>query len=122
MDQKNSPEMVVLDANVLIAICARENDKLRQAEAVINDYAAQGVIFYVPGVLVAEVLYVLCLKLQEGLLSSTTYQESIENFQDQMMGISPPPRGDNSLIARRCRNTSHLWMQSFFRCSLHCFG
>lgn len=100
MTPKTSPDVVVIDANVFIAICSRENDKLSQAETAINEYAAQGVLFYAPGVFVGEVLYVFCLKLQDGILNQISYQEAVENFQDQVIGILPPPRGDASLITR----------------------
>lgn len=100
MNPTNSPDAVVIDANVLIAICAREATKLSQAEAVINEYAMNGVLFYAPGVLIAEVLYILCKNRQEGELSEESYREAIENLQDQMVGFFPTPRGDKALIAR----------------------
>ena len=59
-----------------------------------------GVLFYAPGALIAEVLYILCKKRQEGLLSEESYREAIENLQDQMRGCFPSPRGDSALIAR----------------------
>ncbi len=54
MNPTNSPDAVVIDANVLIAICAREATKLSQAETVINEYAINGVLFYAPGALIAS--------------------------------------------------------------------
>jgi len=50
----------VIDANVLIAICAREKDKFDKAQDALNDYARSGWLFYAPGVVIGEVLYVLC--------------------------------------------------------------
>jgi predicted nucleic acid-binding protein len=91
---------VVIDANVLIAVCAREQDKLATAEAALADYTAKGWLFYAPGVILGEVLYILCGKLQSGLLNATAHREAIENLQDQMKAILPPPRGEASLIAR----------------------
>ncbi len=100
MNQTNSPDAVVIDANVLIASCAREATKLSQAEVVINEYAMNGVLFYAPGALIAEVLYILCKKQQEGVLGEESYREAIENLQDQMQAFFPSPRGDSALIAR----------------------
>ncbi len=91
---------VVLDANVLIAICAREQDKLATAEAALAAYTTKGWLFYAPGVILGEVLYILCGKLQNGRLDATAHQEAIENLQDQMNAILPPPRGEAALIAR----------------------
>lgn len=55
---------------------------------------------YAPHVIVSEVLFVLCNKLQNGLLTPSTYEEAIENFCDQMAAILPLPNGDASLIIR----------------------
>lgn len=55
----SSPGSVVIDANVLIAICAREKDKFDKAQDALNDYARSGWLFYGPGVVIGEVLYVL---------------------------------------------------------------
>jgi hypothetical protein len=49
---------VVLDANVLIALCAREQDKLLTAETALAAYTAKGWLFYAPGVILGEVLYI----------------------------------------------------------------
>lgn len=40
---------VVVDANILIAICAREKDKFSKAETALKDCAARGSVFYAPG-------------------------------------------------------------------------
>jgi predicted nucleic acid-binding protein len=61
----NSPGSVVVDANVLIAFCAKEKDKFTKAHDALADYAQKGWLFYAPGVVVGEVLYVLCGKLQK---------------------------------------------------------
>ncbi len=105
MTPSNNPSavakgVVVIDANVLIGICAREQDKLVTAEAALLDYSTRGWLFHAPGVIVAEVLYILCGKLQGGQLDPAAHQEAVESFQDQMKAILPPPRGDASLIAR----------------------
>src|SRR5438128_450958 len=96
----SSSGAVVVDANVLIAICAKEQDKRAQAEAALNDYAAGGWLFYAPGIVTGEVLYILCGKLQSGALTPADHEKAIQSFQAQMRAILPPPHGEGSLITR----------------------
>ena len=100
MSQPSNLQAIVIDANVLIAVCARERDRLAAAEAAINDYAAKGYLFYAPNVIVGEVLFVLCKKLQDGSLTRIDYDDAMESFAEQMRVILPPPGGEASLIAR----------------------
>ena len=69
---------VVPDANVLIALCAREKDKLKTAETAFDDYIAKGYDFFAPSILVAEVIYVLCQKLSDGSLTQPEYEKAIK--------------------------------------------
>ena len=94
------PGAVVLDANVLIAICAKEQDKLVKAVTAFYDYARRGWRFYAPGVLLAETLYILCGKLQSGSLTAPKHTLAIQLLQFYLPQISPPPNGDFSLAAR----------------------
>jgi predicted nucleic acid-binding protein len=91
---------VVIDANVAIAICAREASRDLQANAELRRLAQAGYAFYSPGAIVAETLYILCRKLQEGLIAATEHAQAIADFQTLMLRISPPPNGESSLIAR----------------------
>jgi predicted nucleic acid-binding protein len=100
MTPLSNPGAVVIDANVFIALGAREQAKLAVAETALADYAARGWLFYAPGVIIAEVLYILCGKRQSGELDDTAYQEAIDSFLDQMKAVQPPPNGDAALIAR----------------------
>ena len=95
-----SPISVVIDANVAIAICAKEPDKLARAEAKIKEYAGKGCNFYAPGVMVAECLYVFCRKLKDGVLTPTEHTSVVLRFISMMGAIGPPPTGDRSLIKR----------------------
>src|ERR1700752_1521309 len=90
---------VVVDANVLISLCAKE-PTFATAEQALADYASKGWTVHAPNVIVAEVLYVLCLKRQNGLLTPTAYDDAIKNFQDQMEAMLPPRQGDAALIGR----------------------
>lgn len=99
MSQPNSPGAVVVDSNVLISICSKETSH-PTAEQALADYAAKSWIFYAPGVIVSEVLFVLCRKLSDGSLTAAAYDEAIEMLKDQLTVILPPPRGDADLVQR----------------------
>ncbi|MGH9854558.1 MAG: type II toxin-antitoxin system VapC family toxin, partial [Blastocatellia bacterium] len=99
MTQPNSPSAVVVDANILISICAMEPSHAT-AETALADYASKGFVFYAPNVAVPELLYVLCQKLQSGLLTEAEYEKAIRAFKKQMAAISTPPGRDASLIDR----------------------
>jgi hypothetical protein len=43
-----SPVAVVIDATVVIALCANEADKLANAEAKIKEYSGKGCTFFMP--------------------------------------------------------------------------
>lgn len=91
---------VVPDANVLIALCAKEIDKLQTAETAFEDYTNQGYEFFASSVLVAEVIFVLCQKLAGGLLSQLEHDKAIDNFTDYLRGITLTPNGEASLLKR----------------------
>ena len=97
---KASPSSVVIDANVAIALCAKEADKLANAEAKIKEYALNGARFFAPGVIVAECLYVFCRKLKDGVLTPTEHAAAVQAFIALMAAVQPPPGGDKSLIQR----------------------
>jgi predicted nucleic acid-binding protein len=91
-------EAVVIDANVTIAISSIESGKEPVASAALAGYARQGTAFYAPGVIVAETLYVLCQKSQNGSLTPVEYGSAVRSFHTLMASILPPPQGDGSLI------------------------
>lgn len=68
---------VVADANVLIALCSKETDKIKTAETAFEDYTNRGFEFFAPNVLIAEVIFVLCQKLANGILTQIEYDEAI---------------------------------------------
>lgn len=100
MNQPSKRGVVVIDANVSIAICAKEQNKQATAENALADYSVKGWVFYAPNVIVSEVMYVLCQKLQDGSLTSALYEKAVENFYDQAINLFPPPNGEASLIKR----------------------
>lgn len=99
-ESRTTPPGLVIDANVLIALCAKESDKYAIADSELNRYAKQGYEFFAPGVIIAESLYVLCKKLQENTLSPLEHADAIMDLSTYMSMIDPPPNGDRSLITR----------------------
>jgi predicted nucleic acid-binding protein len=91
---------VVLDANVVIAIAAKETGRDVVATSEIARYAALGYDLYAPGALVTETLYALCNKVNEGTLSLADHAAAVGNFVRTMRTVKPPPSGDASLIQR----------------------
>src|SRR5262245_18858634 len=72
------------------------NDYLRN---LLGLYAAKSWAFYAPGVIVAEVLFVLCRKNpSDGILTAIAYDEGVEMLKDQIAVILPSPDGDAALI------------------------
>jgi predicted nucleic acid-binding protein len=91
---------VTIDASFLIALCAREPDKYPKAYSQLGQYVHAGCQFFAPGVLVAEVLFVLCRKLMDGSLTPTEHAQAVQSLVVYLRAIAPPPRGDAALAAR----------------------
>lgn len=89
---------LVIDANVAIAISARETDRDVRATAEISRYSTLGYEWYAPGVIVGETLYILCQKHQDKLLTVTEYEYAVAEFEILMQSILPPPLGEASLV------------------------
>ncbi len=100
MMSASNPPSLVMDANVLVALCAKEVDKYSVADAELTRYAQAGYQFYAPGVLIAECLFVLCKKLEDGSLSPGDHTSAVGDLCTYMGMILPPPQGDRSLVAR----------------------
>ncbi len=94
------PPAVVVDASVIVGLCANEPDKYSAARAKFEEYAAAGCELFAPGVAIAEVLYALCRKLQENVFDLTDYLNAVTLFDSLMVDIKPSPKGDASLILR----------------------
>ncbi|HKX26952.1 MAG TPA: PIN domain-containing protein [Blastocatellia bacterium] len=99
MSQPSSPGAVVIDANILISICSRELSE-SVAKAALAGYAAQRWVFYAPSAIITEVLFILCQKLQTGIIDAAKHRKAVEDFSDYMSVIQPPPRGDAALLLR----------------------
>ena len=95
-----SPVTVVIDASVVIALCAKEPDKFANAETKINEYAGTGCVFYAPGAVIAECLFVFCKKLSAGKITPAEHGSAVTNLITMMGQIQPPPTGDKALVKR----------------------
>jgi predicted nucleic acid-binding protein len=95
----SSSGAVVIDANILISICSKEPTHAT-AESALADYTARNWAFYAPSVILTEALFVLRKKHQNGVIDAATYKKSVEDFNDYMSVILPPPSGDVALLLR----------------------
>jgi predicted nucleic acid-binding protein len=95
----NSAGAVVLDANIAISLCAMESTASKVQQSLFR-YTVRNSQFYAPGVLIAETLYILCQKSQNGTLTPTEYAAAIVDFDVLLSFVVPPPRGDASLMLR----------------------
>lgn len=96
---QSSAGTVVIDASILVSICSKE-PSCQTAEDALDDYAAKNWAFYAPGAILTEVLFILCRKRQDGLLTEAEHEEAVKNFNDYMQGIRPSPQGDIRFILR----------------------
>lgn len=99
MPTLNNPGAAVIDANVLIAICSKEPNH-QTAEDALADYAARNWAFYAPGAILTEVLFILCKKRQDGLLTEAEHENAVRSFNDYMQGLHPSPQGGIRFILR----------------------
>ena len=95
----NSAGAVVIDANILIAICSKEPTEAT-VRAELTNYTNKNWAAYAPSVISSEVLFVLCKKVQNGIIDTNTYQKAVEDLVDFMTVILPPPNGDAALLIR----------------------
>ena len=100
MNPVNSPAgAVVVDANIPLAIVASEPGE-PNASAAITQYAGQNYEFYAPGAILAETLYVLCGKLQDGNLTPTEHRQAMYDLDAFMQMVRSPPNGESVLLLR----------------------
>jgi len=95
----STPNAVVVDANILVSICSKEQKTYPIADAAFSAYARDGWEFYAPNIIVAEVLFALCVKCQSGALTQSEYGQAIDIFTDCMQFVETPD-DESSLIKR----------------------
>src|SRR5713101_3629482 len=92
--------LVVVDASVVIAFCAKEPAKIARAEAELEKYKDGGWEFFAPAVMFSETLYVFCRQLRDGLMTQADYDSAVQNLIDLLPAINSPPHGEASLVER----------------------
>lgn len=90
----------VIDANALIALCAKEPGRYLLVQAEIITSAQNGGLFYAPNIIVGETLYALRRKLTDNALTAAEYLQAVQSLSIRMAAILPPPNGEASLIRR----------------------
>lgn len=97
----SNPPCLIIDSNVLIAICCKEAGRHALADAELVDHAARGYQFFAPGCIVSECLYVLAEKVERhGTLARAEHAAALADPCAFMGMLLPPPGGDFSLTAR----------------------
>jgi predicted nucleic acid-binding protein len=96
----SSPPSVTLDASFIVGYCAKEPGRYIKAQAELSRYASNGWELFAPGVAVAETLFVLCKKLQDGDLTVAEHADAVLAFYTLMQTVQPPPCTEFALIAR----------------------
>ena len=100
MSLASSPSgAVVIDANIPLAIVASEPGE-PIASAAITRYAGLNYEFFAPGAILAETLYVLCGKLQDGHLTPTEHTQAIQDLDAFMQMVKSPVNGESALTLR----------------------
>lgn len=91
---------VVVDASFVIGLCAKEPTKYVTAHTELQQRIASGCTIHAPHLLVMEVSFVLCGKLQNGVLTAADYTLAVANFQSLLALIAFDPDGDANLFNR----------------------
>jgi len=97
---RNKSAALIVDASVMVAVCAREAGRFERASTEMANHAQMGGLFFAPGVLFAEVLFALCGKFSRGELTTQQHARSVEILVEYAATILPPPHGDHALVAR----------------------
>ena len=95
----NDASIVVIDASVIVSIVSIEIETHVAAKEVLSVYTANGAEFFAPNVIVGEVVFALCKKVEAKVLTEAEHAEAIKSFTDFMTRISVPP-DDTQLIKR----------------------
>jgi predicted nucleic acid-binding protein len=103
MSLPTNSKIVVVDANVLISVVAKEYATHKLVESTLKSFSQSGWLFVAPHVMVAEVLYALCQKLRETILTLAEYEEALDSFQRYLTIVSFMT--DDAFLAARAVET-----------------
>jgi len=97
---------VVLDASVVVALCAKEPHRAEEAEAALQERERDGWTFHAPNALVSEAQFILCRKAALGSLTQAEYTAALAILQAVLSVIAFLPEGDGDLLtaAERIRH------------------
>lgn len=84
----SSPELVIIDASVVVSVVTKEQATHADIENAIDKYIESGVDFVAPNVIIAEVIYALCKKLKNGDLTAAEHREALAAVRDLLENIS----------------------------------
>lgn len=90
----------VMDANAMVALCAKEPHRYATAKAEVENYAQTGSLFYAPNIIIGGSLYALRRKLTDGALNVREHTQAVQSLQVRMAAILPPQNGEAALILR----------------------
>lgn len=99
MSPANNPDVVVVDASVLVSIASKEAATHLAAETAFDEYTKNCSEFFAPNVVVAEVIFALCQNFATGVLTEPQHSNAVKSFLDLMKNISLPT-DDMTLVTR----------------------
>ena len=86
----SSPNLLVVDANILISISSKEALTHTIAESELKTYAHNGWEVVAPHIIVAEGMFALCQKFAAGVLTQLDYEKAIDDFNNYLKAIEMP--------------------------------
>lgn len=98
MSLTNNPDVVVIDASVMVSIAAKEAATYEAVKAALDYYTENGSGFFAPNVAVSEVIYAFCKKQNAGDLTELQHSNAIKSFLDLIRNISMPADDTTLLI------------------------
>lgn len=99
MAPSTKPSAIVLDASAVVAFCANEAGRYAKIKAYLDYHTSGGSLFYAPGVMIAESLFVFCRKLVDARMSASDHAIAVQALELIAGNILPPLNGEYRLIA-----------------------
>lgn len=92
------PHPVTLDVSFVIGLCAKEPAKYAKAQIELSHRIADGCTLHAPHLMIMEVTFVLCGKLQAGDLTFAEHASAIANLYSLSKNLTFPSGGDIALL------------------------
>lgn len=84
----------------LLWLLLPKKTKVRIAQDTIQFYTDRQCLFFAPGVIVSESLYVLCKQVESGEITAENHTEAVKDLADFLIPVLSSTQGDKSLIKR----------------------